>query len=226
MTWTTPVDVYCERLGPGFWAEPLNAVSNLSFIIAALLCWRMAARHGRFDPLTRALILNLFVIGVGSFLWHSFAQAWAGAADTLPIMVFILTYIWAATRHYVGTPAITAWLAVAGSIAFAAGFLSAWSRFLPGVEASQGYLPVLVILIFYAALLIRRRHPAATGLLAGAAIFSVSLTFRSVDMPLCEAAPMGTHFMWHLLNGVLLGVVTATFIRHADARLEPKPAEG
>jgi hypothetical protein len=33
----------------------------------------------------------------------------------------------------------------------------------------------------------------------------VSLTFRAVDGPLCEVLPMGTHFMWHILNGVMLG---------------------
>ena len=34
------IDIYCERLGPGFWAEPLNATSNLAFIVSAtLLAW-------------------------------------------------------------------------------------------------------------------------------------------------------------------------------------------
>lgn len=214
MTWTAPVDIYCERLGPGFWAEPLNAATNLSFLIAAFICWRLAAHLGRFHGMAKALILILAAIGVGSFLFHTFAERWAGLADTLPILLFILTYIWAATRDYVGAPPLTAWLAVAGCIAFAAGFLSLWSRLLPGVEASQGYLPVLFILIFYAVLLIRRGHPAATSLLAGAAIFSASLTFRSVDMPLCGPIPFGTHFMWHVLNGLLLGVVTAAYVRH------------
>jgi hypothetical protein len=26
-----PIDAYCERLGPGLWAEPLNALTNLAF---------------------------------------------------------------------------------------------------------------------------------------------------------------------------------------------------
>ena len=80
MNWTAPVDIYCERLGPGFWAEPLNAVTNASFLIAAFICWRMAAARGRFHGMTRALILILATIGVGSFLFHTFAERWAGAA--------------------------------------------------------------------------------------------------------------------------------------------------
>jgi len=29
------MDGYCERVGPGLWAEPLNAVSNAAFLIGA-----------------------------------------------------------------------------------------------------------------------------------------------------------------------------------------------
>ena len=34
MDWSTPVDLYCERLGPSFWAEPVNAFSNAAFLIS------------------------------------------------------------------------------------------------------------------------------------------------------------------------------------------------
>jgi hypothetical protein len=37
-----PIDAYCERLGPGLWAEPLNAVTNLAFIVAAVICLRVS----------------------------------------------------------------------------------------------------------------------------------------------------------------------------------------
>jgi hypothetical protein len=48
-----PIDAYCERLGPGLWAEPLNALTNLAFIVAALICaWRLG--HPR-PPLGLAL---------------------------------------------------------------------------------------------------------------------------------------------------------------------------
>ena len=33
--WFTAVDHYCERIGAGLWSEPLNAVSNGAFLIAA-----------------------------------------------------------------------------------------------------------------------------------------------------------------------------------------------
>lgn len=39
------IDIYCERLAPGLLAEPLNALSNISFLIAALAIWRFARLH-------------------------------------------------------------------------------------------------------------------------------------------------------------------------------------
>ncbi len=36
-------------------------------------------------------------------------------------------------------------------------------------------------------------------------MLTVSLVLRSLDAPLCAANPLGTHFLWHLLNAVMLG---------------------
>lgn len=40
------IDLYCERTTSAFWAEPVNALTNLAFVIAGL--WGVAAvrRHG------------------------------------------------------------------------------------------------------------------------------------------------------------------------------------
>jgi hypothetical protein len=39
MNWLSPVDAYCERTGPEYWSEPVNAVTNLAFLIAAVVIW-------------------------------------------------------------------------------------------------------------------------------------------------------------------------------------------
>ncbi len=67
MGWFEQVDGYCERLGPGFWAEPVNAVTNAAFLIAALWAWPRTAGL----PLARAMAVMLGVIGLGSFLFHT-----------------------------------------------------------------------------------------------------------------------------------------------------------
>ncbi len=37
MGWFAPLDLCCERPGPGLWLELLNAWSNLAFPLAALV---------------------------------------------------------------------------------------------------------------------------------------------------------------------------------------------
>jgi len=74
MDWTRAVDAYCERTGPEYWAEPVNALTNAAFLIAALVMWRRTAGL----PLARVLCLILFVIGLGSYLFHTHATLWAG----------------------------------------------------------------------------------------------------------------------------------------------------
>ena len=54
-----------------------------------------------------------------------------------------------------------------------------------------------------------RRHRAAPYLLWAAAILAVSVTLRSLDIALCDRVvidgrKVGTHFAWHLLNGLAL----------------------
>lgn len=214
MDWTAQVDSYCERVDFTFWSEPINAITNLSFIIAALICLNMTVRRDREEFYTFALCTILFGIGVGSFLFHTYATRWAGAADVLPILLYILLYVYAATRRYLGMGHVSAGLAVIGAMLFSSAFLSFWSSVLPSINGSEAYVSTLLIIIGYAIILARRKHPAATGLIATAALLSLSLTFRSIDPVVCKALPMGTHFMWHLLNGLLLGIALATFIRH------------
>lgn len=225
MNWTERVNIYCERLDPHFWSEPLNAISNAAFIIAAMFCLMKARQLGRTDALTMLLVVILFAIGIGSFLFHTVATRWAGLADTLPIVLFILVYLYAATSRYLRAPWFMAALAPIGFIGFAILFARTWSEYLPSLNGSQGYFPVLIALVFYGVILARRGHPAATGLIAAAALFSLSLTFRSVDQAACGVLPFGTHFLWHIFNGILLGVVLIAFVRHgapqvaqADAR--------
>jgi hypothetical protein len=43
-----------------------------------------------------------------------------------------------------------------------------------------------------------------------AVIFAISLTFRTVDIAICPQFPLGTHFIWHILNAVVLYVLLRT----------------
>ena len=158
MDWTAPIDSYCERLDPAFWAEPVNAVTNAAFLIAALVT---ALRlRGRALPVAWALTGILATTGIGSFLFHTFARPWAGMADTLPILLFILAYLYAATRDFLGATWKTSALVTLGYFPFATVTIPLF-RLIPGLAGSAGYATVSTLMVVYAGLLWRRSRDRA-----------------------------------------------------------------
>ena len=212
MEMTAQVIAYCERGDFGFWAEPLNAVTNGAFLIAAaVMGWRL---RGSGLVIGWLLVAVLVAIGVGSFLWHTFATRWAGLADVLPILLFILIYIFAATRDFLGLRWGWALLAVGLFFPWAFAIAGGLGRLVPGIGANGAYLSVALLILVYAAWLARRAPATARGLAIGASILCVSLTFRALDGPICEVIPTGAHFLWHILNGVMLGWMIEVYRRH------------
>lgn len=209
--WSEQVIAYCERGDFGFWAEPVNAVTNAAFLIAAAVMWPRA----RGVPMAQALVLVLAVIGVGSFLWHTHATRWAGLADVLPILVFILLYLFVATRDYLRLGVAGGLGAVVLFFPYAAGVVWVLGSVAPGLGANAAYLAVALLIAAYGVIL--RATTTGRGLLIGAGILLVSLGFRWADDAVCDVFPVGTHFMWHILNAVMLGWMIAVYLRHARA---------
>lgn len=198
---------YCERQSGAFWAEPVNALTNIAFLFAAsaaVLRWR---RRGSDDYPALALILVAACVGIGSFLFHTFATRGAMLLDVVPIAVFIHAYFFLALSRFFAFSAPAATLA---TIAFAA-FSYLFQSSVRGLNGSVGYLPALGVLIVFAALVWRtgvmedaRRNITARTLGAAAAVFLVSLFFRTIDRAICANFPLGSHFLWHMLNACVL----------------------
>jgi len=222
MSWTGQIDFYCERLAPGLWAEPVNAITNAAFVAAGIAAIAAIRRNGNNDPMATALAANAILIGIGSFLFHTFATGWARLADTLPIQLFILAYFGAALRRFAG---LGRWWSALAAIAFFAAsilFTSGARRVLGGaLNWSEMYLPALLAIFGIGGWLAQRGHPAGRTLIAAGGLFAVSVAFRSIDMTLCPTFPLGTHFLWHLLNAAVIGMLLAAFIAAATPNLGP-----
>jgi hypothetical protein len=66
------------------------------------------------------------------------------------------------------------------------------------------YAPALMLLIALGIYHYRHARSHRFLLLWAAGVFLLSLFFRTIDMAVCEYIPFGTHFLWHLFNGVLV----------------------
>ena len=217
-SWLTPIDSYCERLGPGFRAEPLNAVTNAAFIAAALYALMLWRRAGARDWPALWLIAVTFVVGTGSFLFHTFANRWSLLADVLPIAAFIYSYFLLAMRRYLSLGLVAAIVVTALFAAFNVSFGRLWLGILPGMtlNGSVGYIPAALAL-FAVGIVCRMSGVREAGrtLLTAACVFALSLLFRSIDHTVCARMPAGAHFLWHVLNALVLGLLMKAAIVHS-----------
>ncbi len=206
---------YCERGGPGLFDEPLNAVTNVSFFIAVWLTWRLGKRDGALSTGLWVLIGLAAAVGVGSTLWHTLATPWAHVLDVVPILLFQLCFLWLYGRGSVGLR----WHAIAPLLVL---YVSAalWGRqnreWLNGVLI---YTPALALSLAVGLDHYLRSPREPFLLLAAAGIFFLSLFFRTIDLTVCPYLPVGTHFLWHVLNGVLSFLLMRALIL-SDLRAE------
>jgi len=208
MDWSEPVDLYCERTDASFWSEPVNALSSAAFLVAAALALDLWRRGDRKDWPALALIVIVAAVGVGSFVFHTVATRAAILADVVPIGVFIYGYLLLALRRFLHLRVIVAAPIV---VAYAAG-AQALSALAPArlLNGSVGYLPALAALIAVA--VAAREQGTRRSLGLAAVVFAISLAFRTADIALCPQFPLGIHFVWHVLNAVVLYVLLRTAI--------------
>ncbi len=231
MSWLEQVFNYCERgLDPSFWAEPVNAVTNGAFLVAAAAAGTKLLRRTKPDAASGigerlalwSLVALVAAIGIGSFLFHTFATRWALVADIAPITVFMVGYLAYALRAFLGL----GWLAIgvilpaflyAGSLASSvtcaareiAGATGGSGGVEPCLNGSLGYLPALASLLIIGLVAERRGLRAGRLLLAAGGIFFVSAVFRTIDRDVCGVTHLlgherGTHALWHVLNATTL----------------------
>lgn len=212
------VDLYCERTAPGLWDEPANTASNLAFLLASgLLLWLLAGQRRRAPVSVWLLPVLLGVVGLGSLSFHMVADRLTENLDVYAILAFILTAVVVLTHWMWGVRWRWAWLAAPAYVGFGFGGNAVLSAVTGEDEVLGGYVPALVGLVLLA-VAVRLTAPGdaarfGTWLLVAAGVFAVSLTFRTLDEPLCDEVPAGTHFVWHCLNATVLFLVSYAVVR-------------
>lgn len=215
------VQDFCERTAPGLWAEPVNVASSLAFVAGG--AWLLGGilrtpagvvPGGRWSLwLLAALCAS---IGVGSMALHLTASHWGATLDMLAIRCFLLWVVacflrwmlgWTWPRALLGMPAFyllaQAWLELAQQDA------------LFGLHA---YLLALWALLACTLTLALRGDPAWRSFALAAMGHGASLAFHRLDRDLCDWLPLGTHFLWHLVNAGLTFGLARCIVRRACAQ--------
>ena len=217
------LDFYCERSAAGWWQEPLNTWSNLLFLLAAFaafcVCRRRqatstAAIQDRTQDRTRLMLcLDLSAVGVASWAFHASGWALFALLDVLAILVFTTRASFALLIRGLRFSSLQAFFGVLAIFALAPllSFLPLVGDYLPsgGFYFSPILLSPILTLGIVATLMLRHAdlRRCAVGQTIAFALLAVSLTLRTLDLPLCAEWQHGTHFLWHTLNALAFFLV-------------------
>lgn len=205
-----PLDIYCERIGSDFWGEPLNAISNLSFFIAAWFAWRLA-QGKTFDTAKEVKVLAVLIatIGLGSLLFHTLALRWTLYADVIPISLYQGVFLCFYLRKI---PKLSYVVITLILLLFLLSHLTIGVLPIHVLNGSITYSPALIFLLSIGYYHLQSKKHFAWGLLIASMIFAISLTFRSIDLNVCESLSIGTHSLWHMLNGLVLYLTVSAYV--------------
>ncbi len=216
MGWFTKhVYDYCEQgNSSAFWSQPVNALTNLGYILAALVIWRMLQRGTRAPFSIWYVVPLMIVIGIGSLSFHTVSDQAAELLDRVPIGIFVLSYLVTFLHWFYGLTWKRCLLGLGAFIVFTAAFVALTGTSIP--NQSGQYVPVLLLLLgltFALRASADRDHSAHWRSFALASmVFAVALVARTVDESVCSEFPLGTHFLWHLLTAYLLYIVSRSLI--------------
>lgn len=211
----TYLDGYCERAGDaGLWGEPLNAVTNLCFIVAAILAANALHKVPNvFKVDLWLLVAFLFGIGSGSGAWHLMPTGHTVLMDVIPITLFINMYLVSALRRLLkfSYRKVIFWWAVY----FGAGLVAQVTLPPDLFNGTIMYIPTFLTLVVLSFAV--RSRDAALGSIFFKVLFvwALSLVFRTIDPEICAQFPYGTHFLWHALNAWVLWRLLSVLIRQA-----------
>jgi hypothetical protein len=200
----------CERLGAGWLAQPVNAVSSLAYVAVGASLLLRAEHPGESRGLLVAAGLAVAGVGAGSVAYHGPQPAWAGLAHNGSIVGLALVIV----GHNV-------WLLAENGPRWAAGFAAPFVVAVPILLATgqeRLSLGVLVAAVLAGAVL---AHPSAgtkaslrawkaAGLWTTAAL--AAYAGGRTTSRLCRPDSLGQlHAVWHVLSALGLGAAIIGF---------------
>ncbi len=211
------LDIYCERVDASFWSEPVNALTNIFIFLAGFLGFKVILRLRKSSGKKQALIAAsmAMVTGCGSFLFHTFANVLTMWLDVIPIILFQIFSINFYLQYIFNRK-----LLFRGSFLVIFVGLSLYlqtEKFNTYFNGSMLYFPSIITLIVFGILCLKQKfYEVGKYTLVGVSVFVISISARSMDMSVCEKFPLGTHFIWHSLNGILIFCLLLAIFKYLE----------
>ena len=195
------IDLYCERVAPGFGQEPLNSITGLLFVIVGL--WALIRAPHLAD---RVAAGALIAVGLASSAMHSWAISGLLVFDVVANQAYLIALGVVLARRVTG--------ASFKSAVVVAVLTAAYLNFISPSPVAYVLLGRIVepwvtlsIVLALLALLKRSQQKTAFGLAVASGLLLAGLPFRFLDAAACADWPVGTHFLWHSFNALSAAVL-------------------
>lgn len=203
------MSTYCENGIGLFSSQPLNTISNIAILISAYFSYQLIRTHHIKKISIAVLPLIAAILGVGSILWHGAPNLITSFADTLPLSIFLLISFFFLLDKILPNRGLAPVILLA--------FMLIEVPFMFGILPSfNGFIPYLIALIFGLFIffgLARKYNDVTLQMASIIPLFVTAFFFRTIDLTICSAFPIGTHFIWHILNAVVLYLFTRLIVK-------------
>ena len=173
----------------------------------------------KHDIFSSILAAEILIIGLASFLFHTFANSLTAFFDVFSIICFALTYILFTNFRLLHLNLLTSFYTAGCLLILSQLGVLIFRYFFGTLNGSIWYCSFIFLYFFYSMISNKKNPYFSKGLLNCALLLSISIFFRSIDIVTCELSLIGTHFLWHFFNSILLGIsVWIFFISFANGR--------
>ncbi len=200
----------------------LNQISNIAFIIGAIYTWYTWKQHNSNDYFSLLLIILVALIGLGSFIFHTFPSDKTIWIDLIPIQIFGLSYFAYIGTKYFEASNLKIFLALV-TFFFARQY---WIVYMPRGAIGGGitHIPTLLLLLSCSILLLSKYKKFSTMLLTAGTIYIIALITRAFDKQISLEFPIGAHWIWHILTALTASILIFATVQY-PANLKPKNIE-
>lgn len=204
------MDFYCERVNDNFFNEPINAISNIFFLIISVFTYRLQ-KELKVKKIFYFLPILIFCIGLGSFFFHLKPNTITLYLDVFPIFLFSVLFIILFNKYELKISALNNFLFIFSYLllfVFITPMLS--YEFLNG---SEFYFVNYLVLAIYTIILFFKKSQNFKLIFLALLIFNISIILRTIDNLVCDIFKIGTHFLWHIINAYLLFILSKIFFK-------------
>jgi len=213
--WLNTEKMYCENFqNLPFTSQPVNTATNIAFFIAGILLTNLYWKTKLKSKWINALIILVFFIGIGSTIWHYSGTKIGKLLDVGPISLFMFLSIYYFLNKILkmSVPKIVFSLIIFGALSLLSLLIFKEEPF----KSSAGYLPALMVLALLTYLAFKKVNIIFKELFYALITFLFAIIFRSIDFAVCNNFPIGTHFLWHILNGIFVYLLVKALIKASN----------